>query len=405
VAVLAAGADVLIDAILGTGARNGLREPAAGLVRRLAAARAAASSRPADGSFPIVVACDLPSGIEADSGEVNEPVLQADLTVTFGAAKAGLFIDPAEGLTGRMSVVSIGIEDALTQPALRRLTAADIEALFPRPARSAHKYSRGVLGIVAGSGQYPGAAQLATSAALATGVGMVRYLGPEPVAALIHGRTPEVVAGVGTVAQNRVQAWLVGPGIDGDDEQAQRARDALGSGLPVVADAGALSLLPSGLGPHVILTPHAGELSRVLTGYGAAVSREQIEGSPMHHVRLAAELTGATVLLKGATTLVASPDGAVFSQSEGTPWLAAAGSGDTLAGILGALLSGLAEDADRFARLGIRPADRWAAIAALGATLHGRGAVAASAGGPLIPGEISTHLSAVITELIRRPSR
>ena len=238
-AAMAGGADVVIDAILGTGARGGLRGPAAELVAALG------RSRPA-----LVVACDIPSGVDADTGEVNAPVLSADETVTFGAAKAGLMADPGADFAGRVQVVRIGIEDALPEPALRRLEAADLAALLPHPGRRSHKYSRGVLGVVAGSRQYPGAAVLACQGALAAGVGMVRYLGPPEVADLVRQACPEVVCG-DAVADAHVQAWLLGPGLDESaHEQLQRVRDAADTGLPTVADAGALPALPRDLAPQ-----------------------------------------------------------------------------------------------------------------------------------------------------------
>ncbi len=296
-AAMAGGADVVIDAVLGTGAQGGLRGPAAGLVEALG------RSRPA-----LVVACDIPSGVDADTGEAHAPVLAADLTVTFGAAKAGLLADPGADYTGALRVIPIGIEGALPWPALRRLEAGDLSALLPRPERRAHKYSRGVLGVVAGSGAYPGAAVLACKGALAAGVGMVRYLGPPDVADLVRRSCPEVVCSAGTVADTHVQAWLVGSGLDDSDEQQlQRARDAADSGLPTIADAGALPALPEVLAPQVILTPHAGELSALLQRLGAALDRSAVEASTLSAVRRAAGLTEATVLLKGATTLVASP--------------------------------------------------------------------------------------------------
>ncbi|WP_434614829.1 bifunctional ADP-dependent NAD(P)H-hydrate dehydratase/NAD(P)H-hydrate epimerase [Arthrobacter sp. A5] len=412
----AVAADVLIDAVLGTGARGGLREPWAAAVRSLQ-----------NLSGPSVVACDLPSGVDADTGEVFEPVLKAGLTVTFGAAKTGLFSPPGEGVAGRVQVIGIGLEGQLRDPALRRLEAADLAALLPAPDRDDQKYTRGVLGIVAGSAQYPGAAQLSCAGALACGVGMVRYLGPGSVAALIHAGSPEVVCGEGTVANSRVQAWLAGPGISGDgrvdrgdrgggaggdrrgdaggdDGQLRRCRDAFDSGLPVVADAGALTVLPANVGAHIILTPHAGELAQLLRRLGRDVSREQVEAQGMAHALAAAKLTGATVLLKGATTLVASPGGSVFSQSEGTPWLATAGSGDTLAGILGALLAALAEDTGRFSALGIAAEDRWAAIGAAAASLHGRAGALAGAGGPLHARDLATAVPRIWRRL-RPPAR
>jgi hydroxyethylthiazole kinase-like uncharacterized protein yjeF len=381
-AALAGRADVVIDALLGTGAQGGLRGASAELVSQLAG-----------GARGLVVACDVPSGVDADTGEASGPVLPADITVTFGGAKAGLLADPGADFAGRVLVVPIGIEDSLPWPALRRLEAADLAVLLPRPARRAHKYSRGVLGVVAGSPAYPGAAVLACRGALAAGVGMVRYVGPPEVADLIRHSCPEVVCSTGTVAETHVQAWLVGSGMDGKDEdEMQRVRDAVDSGLPTVADAGALPVLPDVLAPQVVLTPHAGELATLLQRLGADLDREAVEASTLAAVRRAAGLTEATVLLKGASTLVASPYQDFYSQSEGTPWLATAGSGDVLAGIIGALLAQVGSDVGRFRGMGIDPDERWAAIAAMGASLHGLAGASAAAGGPLTAGRIGDAL-------------
>lgn len=381
-AALAGRADVVIDALLGTGAQGGLRGAAAALVSQLT-----------EGPRGLVVACDVPSGVAADTGEASAPVLPADITVTFGGAKAGLLADPGADFAGRVVVVPIGIEDSLPWPALRRLEAADLAALLPQPARRAHKYSRGVLGVVAGSPAYPGAAVLACRGALSAGVGMVRYVGPPEVADLIRHSCPEVVCSTGTVAETHVQAWLVGSGMDGSDEdEMQRVRDAVDSGLPTVADAGALPVLPDVLAPQVVLTPHAGELATLLQRLGADLDREAVEASTLAAVRRAAGLTEATVLLKGASTLVASPYQDFYSQAEGTPWLATAGSGDVLAGIIGALLAQVGSDVGRFRGMGIDPDERWAAIAAMGASLHGLAGAAAAAGGPLTAGRISDAL-------------
>lgn len=392
----AAGTDVVIDAILGTGARGGLRGPAAAL------AAALARHRP-----PLVIACDIPSGVDADTGEAAAPVLGADVTVTFAAAKAGLMADPGADFAGRVHVIPIGIETALPLPALRRLEAADLAALLPQPERRAHKYSRGVLGIVAGSQRYPGAAVLACRGALASGAGMVRYLGPPEVADLVRRSCPEVVCG-GSVADSHVQAWLLGPGIDeAAPDQLERVREAAAAGLPTVADAGALPALPSVLAPHLVLTPHAGELAALLARYGAGPGRAGVEDSTFAAARQAAGLTGATVLLKGASTLVAAPSGTVFSQAEATPWMAAAGSGDVLAGILGALLAQLGRGATGggpfvagpFEAHKIGPADHWAAIAAMAASVHGRAGARASAGGPLAAAAIAHAVPGILREL------
>lgn len=384
-AALAGRADVVIDALLGTGAQGGLRGAGAELVALLAR-----------GDRGLVVACDVPSGVNSDTGEAADPVLPADLTVTFGGAKAGLLADPGADFAGRVHTVPIGIEEGLPWPALRRLEASDLATLLPRPGRRSHKYSRGVLGIVAGSPAYPGAAVLACRGALAAGVGMVRYLGPPDVADLIRQSCPEVVCSSGTVAETHVQAWLVGSGMDGsDDDQMQRVRDAADSGLPTVADAGALPVLPDVLAPQVILTPHAGELATLLTRLGAGLDRAAVEASTLAAARQAAGLTEATMLLKGATTLVASPYQDFYSQAEGTPWLATAGSGDVLAGVIGALLAQVGSDVGRFGAAGIDPDERWAAIAAMAASLHARAGAAASGGAPLTAGRIADAIPGI----------
>ena len=378
----AASSDVVIDAVLGTGARGGLTGAAGSLMEQLRE-KLQAELLGATG-LPTVVACDIPSGVNADTGELHGPVLRADVTVTFGGAKAGLLTDPGAGNAGRIVTIPIGIESMLPSPVLRRLEGDDLRLLLPQPERSSHKYSRGVLGVVAGSERYPGAAVLACRGALAAGVGMVRYLGPPEVAAAVRAACPEVVCGQGRVVDAHVQAWLVGSGLD-DSAGAQlgRVRDALESGLPVIADAGALQVLPGRLGAQVVLTPHAGELATLLTGLGAATHRSEIEAAPLLAARRAATLTGATVLLKGPTTVIATATGAVFSQAEGTPWMATAGSGDVLAGVLGALLAQVGSDVGRFAAVGIDPDERWGAIAAIAASIHGLAGSAASAGGPL----------------------
>ncbi|GAA1108601.1 NAD(P)H-hydrate epimerase [Arthrobacter flavus] len=389
-----AAADLVIDGILGIGGSGGLREPAATFVRELAAA-----------ATGVVVACDLPSGVDAHTGVVNEPVLHADLTVTFGALKTGLLAGPGAHAAGRVVVVDIGLAGSLPEPDLFRLEAADAAALYRRPRPADHKYTRGVLGIAAGSAMYPGAAVLATGAALATGLGMVRYLGPPSVADLVNRTHPEAVCSQEQVKPTHVQAWLVGPGADEDPDQRRRARDAMASGLPTVVDAGALALLPRRLAPQVILTPHAGELQAVLAKRKVKATRRDIEAAPTEYARIAAELTGATVLLKGAVTVVASPSGSLFSQADATPWLATAGSGDTLAGILGALIATLADDDGDAAieRIGVPMPDKWAAIAAAAALLHGLAGTRAAGFGPIVVSELPQHLGAVLADLLTAP--
>ncbi|MDJ0315185.1 NAD(P)H-hydrate dehydratase [Arthrobacter sp. H35-D1] len=345
---------IVVDGLLGTGGRGGLREPAAGIVAKLEQLSA--------GARPVVVACDLPSGVDATTGEVRGPVLRADLTVTFGAYKTGLVAAPGEQFCGEVSLVDLGLGPHLGEADVLRLESADIAALLPAPDATDQKYTRGVAGIIAGSGQYPGAGLLAAAAASACGPGMVRYLGPAPVAAAIHVRNPEVVCSQDAPPDVRVQAWLAGPGIDGDDRQLGRAREAMESGVPTVLDAAALALVCPDVGGKnalLVLTPHAGELGTLFSRCGIELDRDGIEAAPLAAARKAAQVFGANVLLKGPTTVVAAPDGTAFTQANGTARLATAGSGDTLAGILVALLA-----------MAPSPPD-YAAFAALAVALHG----------------------------------
>ncbi|MFE3286945.1 NAD(P)H-hydrate epimerase, partial [Streptomyces sp. NPDC059233] len=183
-----ARADLVLDGLLGIGGRGGLRPAAAALVERIPAGA-------------VVVAVDLPSGVDADSGEVAGAAVTADVTVTFGAYKPGLLIDPGASRTGAVRLVDIGLE--LPSPDVEALQHADVAELLPVPTASSDKYRRGVVGIVAGSAQYPGAAVLAVAGALRGGAGAVRYVGPAADAVL--ARFPETLIGRG-----RVQAWVVG---------------------------------------------------------------------------------------------------------------------------------------------------------------------------------------------------
>jgi hydroxyethylthiazole kinase-like uncharacterized protein yjeF len=366
-----AGAQLVIDGIVGLGGSAGLREQAAAVVAGIPPGAC-------------VVAVDLPSGVDPDTGELPPPGeagrprhVAADVTVTFGALKPGLLLPPASRAAGRVELVDIGLGPLLTSPAvIERLQTADAAALWPVPAPTGHKYARGVLGVIAGSDTYPGAAVLAVAGALRTGVGMVRYLGPARPRRAVLAAWPEAVP-----AQGQVQAWLVGPGLDPDavDGQADAVRAALAGGLPVVADAGALTLLPPRCSSATLITPHAGELAALLTARGEATRREAVEARPLEHARRAAELTGATVLLKGPTTLIVTPDGPARSQADGTPWLATAGAGDVLAGVVGALLAA-----------GLGPLD----AGSLAALVHGRAARLAGDGGPITAGDVAHALPA-----------
>lgn len=312
-----ARADLVLDGIVGIGGQPGLRPAAQTLV-------AAAQASPAR-----VVGVDLPSGVEVDTGRTPAPHVSADLTVTFGTRKVCHLVDPGAAACGQVTLVDIGLDAHLPEPAVCSLEHTDVAGLLPVPGRQDDKYRRGVLGVHVGEPRYAGASVLATSAAVHSGAGMVRVLGDASVAARVRDACPEAV-----LAEGRVQAWLAGPGMQ-PEQASEIVPSLLGSGLPLVLDAGALAAVTGPLRADVLLTPHAGELARLL-----GVARDQVEADRLGSAREAASRFAATVLLKGSTTLVATPDGRVRANSTGTPWLATAGSGDVLAGLAAALLAG-----------------------------------------------------------------
>ncbi len=269
--------------------------------------------------------------------------------------------------------------------------AQDAARVLRRPTADDDKYSRGVIGVRTGSARYPGAAVLGVEAAWRTGTGMVRYLGPVRAQDLVLQRRPETVT-----ADGRVQAWLVGSGTDAAERDAAETaalRGILSGDLPVVVDAGALDLVAGATAP-VIVTPHARELDRLRGVLGlpeaAADDRERIALET-------ADAFGGVVLSKGAVTVVAAAGGWVRRVSAGTPWLATAGTGDVLGGVLGALAAG----AVAAGRAGI---DDLAACAATAAWVHGRAGAVASlaaggAGGPITALDVAEAVPRVIAEL------
>ncbi|MFD8817500.1 NAD(P)H-hydrate dehydratase, partial [Streptomyces sp. NPDC059627] len=322
-------ADLVVDGIVGIGGKGGLRPEAAALVAVVARSRAA------------VVAVDLPSGVEADTGEVRGAAVRADLTVTFGTHKPGLLIDPAREYAGSVRLVDIGLE--LPEEAeLEALQDVDVARLLPEPSAESDKYRRGVVGIMAGSARYPGAAVLAVAGALRGGAGAVRYVGPAKEEVL--ARFPEtLVSDGGPRKAGRVQAWVVGPGV-GDDAGA--VAEVVAEEVPVLVDADGLRLADRdtvrGRTAPTLMTPHAGEAAALL-----GVRREEVEAGRLAAVRELAAAYRATVLLKGSTTLVAAGGGgAVRVNATGTPWLATAGSGDVLSGLAGSLLASGLEGRD-----------------------------------------------------------
>ncbi len=356
VADVAGRPDLVVDGIVGIGGHPGL-DPS--VVEVLAAFAA----------IPIV-AVDVPSGVNVDTGETAGPHVVADVTITFGTHKIAHLVDPAASAAGVVHLVDIGLDQS--EQAIEALQSADVAALVPRPDQHDHKYTRGVVGVRAGSATYPGAALLCVAGASCGLVGMVRYVGADHVGDVVRVAHPEVV-GAG-----RVQAWVVGPG--GGETAGTELAAALADRVPVVIDADALAHVLEPLGVPAVLTPHAGELAALL-----GTDRTEVEASPLHHVRCAAEHFDAVVLLKGRHTLIAQPDGRVRVNTTGLPWLATAGAGDVLSGVIGALLAS-----------GLSPWD----AASVGAWLHGSAATLAAGGGPIVAGDMAYALRGVVQSLL-----
>lgn len=305
----AAEAPVLVDALFGTGLRRPLDEETHGALGRLAA-RAS-----------IRIAIDLPSGIESDDGRILSPVPEYDLTIALAALKPAHLLQPAAAHVGRLALVDIGIEAA---SALHRIGRPSL----PSPGPCDHKYSRGMVAVLAGA--MPGAAALAASAALRSGAGYVRLSAERA----ITGLPSAIVQGECPLDDPRIGALLIGPGLGRGADSAALLERALASGLPLVLDADALILLGgrperlASLRHQPILTPHSGEFDAL---FG------RLAGSKVDRARAAARKAGAILLLKGADTVIAAPDGRAAIAPPAPNVLASAGTGDVLAGIVASL--------------------------------------------------------------------
>ncbi|MER6943574.1 NAD(P)H-hydrate dehydratase [Nonomuraea sp. NPDC000554] len=366
-------ADLVIDGLVGIGAAGALREPYAGLA-------AAANAAPA-----MVVAVDVPSGVDAGTGVVEGAAIEAQVTVTMGAYKTGLLVDPGAAHVGAVELIDIGLGPYLPDPDVAALTHGDMDVLLPRPAGESDKYRRGVLGVAAGSDLYTGAAVLAVGGALRAGAGMVRYAGPSAPIAQVRSHWPEAVVTEldhPSIAEvGRVQAWVLGPGLGTGDWAHELAAQVLASDVPVLVDADALTLVARDRGllrraAPVLITPHAGELSRLIRA-----DRDQIEGRRLEHARRAAAELGVTVLLKGSTTVVAEQDRPVRVNGTGTSWLATGGTGDVLSGVAGSLLA-----------QGLSCYD----AGSCGAYLHGLAGRVAACGAPLTAADVAAALPSAI---------
>ncbi|TMR06383.1 NAD(P)H-hydrate dehydratase, partial [Nonomuraea turkmeniaca] len=366
-------ADLIVDGLVGIGATGALREPYGELVREANAARGP------------VVAVDVPSGVDASTGRVQGAAVRARVTVTMGAYKTGLLVDPGAACAGSVELVDIGLGSYLPDPDVAALTDGDVDDLMPRPGKESDKYRRGVLGIAAGSDLYTGAAVLAVGGALRAGAGMVRYAGPAAPVAQVRAHWPEAVItqlerpSIDDVG--RVQAWVLGPGLGTDDWAHELAARVLETQVPVVIDADALTLVARERSllfrsAPVLITPHAGELARLIRA-----DRDDIEAARLEHARRAAGELGVTVLLKGSTTVIAEESRPVRVNSTGTSWLATGGTGDVLSGVAGALLA-----------QGLSCYD----AGACAAYLHGLAGRLAADGAPLAAADVATAIPTAI---------
>lgn len=357
--------DRVVDGIYGIGGHPGLADDLAELARACEQA-----------GVP-VTAVDVPSGLAADECAVPAS-FRAERTVTFGSAKPCHVMQPAAERCGQVDVVDIDLHwSALGErgePVIRRWDPVDVAVRWPVPSVRSDKYARGVVGIDAGSGTYPGAGVLVAYGAAYAGCGMVRSLGAEEVARSTVAAIPSVVT-----APGRVQAWVVGSGWGERPDGARRLAELLEQQVPVLVDADGLRHVDAvALRPDCLLTPHAGELARLL-----GVDRAEVEAHPIEQARRAADRTGATVLLKGATQYAVRPgERTVDVAVAGPAWTAQAGSGDTLAGACGALLAG-----------GVPAAE----AAVCGASLQ---ALTAAAEPPLPPHALAMRFGATVQRLL-----
>ncbi|SJN31227.1 NAD(P)HX epimerase / NAD(P)HX dehydratase [Microbacterium esteraromaticum] len=258
------------------------------------------------------------------------------------------------------------------------------------PTAADDKYSRGVVALRTGSADYPGAAVLGVEAAWRSGAGYVRYIGGAADAVL--ARRPETVAGA-DLGRTRIGAWVIGSGTDAahrSDNETDALQKILAGSVPVVVDAGALDLVAEAAAPR-LLTPHAGELARLCTRLG--MNADRLEADRAGIVSEVAEKLGATVLLKGATTLIAAPGAQLIAVSNAPSWLATAGTGDVLGGVLGALIAANPQ----------HPIDE---TAAAGVWLHAHaarlasGAVDGAPGHPIVALDVAEALPLAIAELL-----
>ncbi|MDA0990446.1 MAG: NAD(P)H-hydrate dehydratase [Verrucomicrobia bacterium] len=359
---------VVVDGVLGTGLTGPARGAAAGAIQYINAL----------GERAPVVSVDIPSGLNADTGEVMGDTVRADITVTMGLPKTGLLLPAALDYVGSVDVVDIGLPEEIVRPLsspINLIAAEDLRPILQRRPRDSHKGTYGHLLVIGGAPGYTGAAILAARAALRSGVGLVSMLVPASLASTVAGAVPEAMvhAGVqtdsGGLADDAVSSWnhrldefsavVMGPGLSTDKRTCDLVHHVIRyCSKPLLLDADALNAV--GIRLHalkkspapIVVTPHPGEMARLL---GTTVT--EVQADRLKYAALAVEKTGATVVLKGAGTIVASPNDPLHVNLTGNPGMARGGMGDVLAGLLGGLLA-----------QGHGPAD----AARLAVYLHGR---------------------------------
>jgi ADP-dependent NAD(P)H-hydrate dehydratase / NAD(P)H-hydrate epimerase len=387
-----ARADVVIDAIFGTGFRG---EPEGAHLEAIRSLNEAPAP---------IVSVDVPSGVEGDTGAVRGAAVSADMTVALGAPKAGDVLLPGAAYVGLLQVADIGFPADLLRADLSMVEPRDVRAWLPTRPADAHKRSSGVVLVVAGSTGMTGAPRLVARGALRMGAGLVTLAVPEPILRAVQAGSeeptfmglPATSDGVLSEAAwevlapelGRFDAVAIGPGLSGDPEAAALARTlVIESGIPVVVDADAVNAFAAratelaGRSAPGVITPHTGEFARLFGLPSAEVLEDRVG-----FVRKAADETGGVVLLKGPHTLVARPGGAVSVNPTGGPELATGGSGDVLTGAVAALLA-----------RGVDPAH----AAAAAAYVHGRaGEIAGSwTGEGTLAGEIADAIPEAVREI------
>ncbi len=344
------GSDLIVDALLGIGLTGTPRPDALAVIRAINAAK-----RP-------VLALDIPSGVDADSGAVAEAAVRAEVTVSFVGLKSGLFLGAGPEHAGVVLLDDLGVVPPLSPeftPLMRRIAESELAACLPRRARESHKGSNGRVLVVGGGLKMPGALRLAGEAALRAGAGLVTVAGAVENLVAVTAARPELIylpvsadTSIGE-AMRAADVLAIGPGL-GTGDWAQRLwAAALSAGVPTIADADALNLLalnPVKLPPDWIITPHPGEAARLLDTTTAAVQADRLGAARELHTRFA-----AVTVLKGAGTLVAS--GAAGAAElviceRGNPGMATAGMGDVLTGVIAALRA-QCRDSTQAARIGV----------------------------------------------------